>query len=180
MASQLRWTSKSVDLLRCAVSGERGRGEGEGRWTGGRNSLRREEEDLERRGHYRALRKRGVYLSHGGMLGLPCASKARHMKLRLQLTAGVWSVASQKSYSGDLLVRQAEIWRSSRNEPHLKSWYLQSHRFPAAPPMWKQTTPVPGSSWSNSFRHPSDSLSGDLEWCLSTAVLFGPDISEAI
>lgn len=69
MASQLRWTSKSVDLL-CAElwSGENWESDATG-WGGRCALLCGEEQDLECGRDHGALREGGVYLGHGGMSG---------------------------------------------------------------------------------------------------------------
>lgn len=69
MASQLRWTSKSVDLL-CAElwSGENWEMDATG-WGRGCALLCGEEQDLECGCDHGALREGGVYLGHGGMSG---------------------------------------------------------------------------------------------------------------
>lgn len=69
MASQLRWTSKSVDLL-CAElwSGENWEMDATG-WGRGCALLCGEEQDLECGRDHGALREGGVYLGHGGMSG---------------------------------------------------------------------------------------------------------------
>jgi hypothetical protein len=81
MASQLRWTSKSVDLLvsQCqpaidtdasCVAREHVRSKAMACWGGGDSLLGWEKENLECSSHYCALRERRVDLGHGGMLGL--------------------------------------------------------------------------------------------------------------
>jgi hypothetical protein len=64
MASQLRWTSKSVDLLQDADSQSETCQRAAQSMSGRGFLLGGEQQDLESRSHYRALREGGVYLGH--------------------------------------------------------------------------------------------------------------------